>query len=139
MHPKELIFDKSILFFRLHTCSQWIKSCSEVAFLRKTINENWEPRKKTLQIFPQKACLFTVLCIQKNHFLIILCILFFRLHTCKNYLKVFWRSYAEKNKIENWEPRILRTLQIFPQKTCLFTILCIQRNQFFINLSYFSG
>ena len=58
MHPKELIFDKSILFFRLCTyLAQWVESFSEEAFLNEK-NENWEPRKdKNPSNFPQKTCL----------------------------------------------------------------------------------
>ena len=54
MHPKELIFDKSILFFRLHICPQWIKSCSEADKTKKIRIESQE-KIRTLIIFPQKT------------------------------------------------------------------------------------
>jgi hypothetical protein len=63
----------------------------------------------------------------------------FRLFTLHNGSKVSLKELSwEKQNIIIESKEKIRTLQIFPQKTCLFTILWIQRDTFLIHLSYLS-
>ena len=72
MHPKESIFYKFILFFRLsmYILAQWVESFSEETFLREK-NENWEPRKdKNPSNFSQDAYKYIIYNSMHQHLLI---------------------------------------------------------------------